>query len=186
MTHRVRVARVGLAMVLAGCTSPHPVSLAGARRSPPSPPTPTTVSPGKAPAPPPTTAPTTGGGPAAVAARFTIAYFTATPGDTPGAQRQRCRPYDTDTLDQLLAAPSWNGAGNDPPPDLTVTATIDAVNPVDTAAQGDTDRGVGYELTVTVTASPAGQPSRRDQRGVQLWLSADPAGVWRVAQVSVT
>jgi hypothetical protein len=173
MTQRVRV--VGLAIVLASCTSPYRETLGSAGRSPRRQTTPTNAGPG-VPGPQPTSVPTTtvpvtGNGPTAIASRFTMAYFTAAPGDAPGDRRQRCRSLDTDTVDQLLAAPNWNGAANHPEAGQTVTATIDTLNPVDTPAQG-----IGYELTVTVTASLAGRVLSRDQVGVQIWVVSPAAG----------
>jgi hypothetical protein len=184
MTQRVRVAGVGLAIVLASCTSPRRGTLGSAGRSPRRPTNRTNAGPGvpgPQPTPAPTTGPVTGSGPTAIAARFTMAYFTADGGDAPGDHRQRCRPLDTDSVDQLLGAPNWNGAANHPDTGQTVTATIGALNPVDTTAQG-----IGYELTVTVTASLAGRVLSRDQFGVQLWVVSAAAGTWRVSQVSVS
>src|ERR1700688_3579092 len=105
MTQRVRVA--GLAIVLASCTSPYRVTLGSAGRSSRRPTTPPNAGPG-VPGPQPTPAPTTtvpgtANGPTAIAARFTMAYFTAARSDAPGDRRQRCRPLDTDSVDQLLA-----------------------------------------------------------------------------------
>jgi hypothetical protein len=185
MTQRVRVAGVGLAIVLASCTSPYRVTLGSTGRSPRRPTTPPNAGPGvpgpQATPATTTTVPVTGSGPTAIAARFTMAYFTADASDAPGDRRKRCRPLDTDSVDQLLAAPNWNGAANHPEAGQTVTATIDALNPVDITPQG-----IGYELTVTVTASLAGRVFSRDQVGVQLWVVSPASGTWRVSQVSVT
>jgi hypothetical protein len=181
MTRRLYLAGVALAVALAGCTAPKRITLGAGR------PTPTASSPRTAAStlpdrgPSTTAVPLTGEGPAGVAARFTVAYFTAAPGDTAAARRQRCRPFDTDTLDQLLAVPSWNGAGNPAIPDQTTTATITALNVADTTTQG-----VGFELTVLLTATTGGQPVSVDQRAVQLWVTSDAAGTWLVDQVSVT
>jgi hypothetical protein len=181
MTRRVYLAGVGLAVALAGCTAPRRITLGAGR------PTPASISPRSAtstlpgPGPSTTAVSLTGDGPAGVAARFTVAYFSAPPGDTAAVRRQRCRPFDSDTLDQLLAVPSWNGAGNPALSDQTTTATITALNVVDTTTQG-----VGFELTVLLTATTGSQPVSVDQRAVQLWVTSDAAGAWRVDQVSVT
>jgi hypothetical protein len=124
-------------------------------------------------------------GPAAVATNFTVAYFSAGPADGGGQRRQRCRPFDTAALDQLLAVPSWSGAGNDTVAGQTTSASVDAVNLVDQTASPAA--GFGYELTVTVTVTgPDGDQLSRDSRSVQLRLTSDATGTWRVDQVSVT
>ena len=131
---------------------------------------------------PTTTAPTTGSDPAAIAARFTVAYFTAGVGDTPEDRRRRCRPLDTDALDELLGNPTWNGAGaNIPLAGATTTVTIQALNPVETDSGG-----VGYELIVVLIPVAAGHELGRDRRGVEIWVERDGAGNWRVSQISVT
>lgn len=137
------------------------------------------------PAPSGTTAPVAGTGPAAVATNFTLAYFSARPGDGPSQRRQRCRPFDTAGLDQLLGVPSWSGAGNDTVAGQTTSASIDAVSLVDQGASPAA--GFGYELTVTITVTgPGGEQASSDYRGVQLRLTSDPGGAWLVDQVSVT
>jgi hypothetical protein len=134
----------------------------------------------------PTTVPLSGHGATAVAAQFTVAYFTSGPGESAAARRQRCRPFDTDALDQLLSLPSWNGAANDPAPKQGDTVTIDTISRADSPDQGSPGPAAGYELTVTVTAAAAGQVLHTDHRDVQLWLTSPSSDVWRVDQMSVT
>jgi hypothetical protein len=184
MTPRLRAAAAGCAIALAGCSGHHPVTLGDNTRPPrratalipPAPrfPGPEALSPPAADA-------LSGTGAAAVAARFTIAYLSAAPGDGADARRRRCRPLDTDGLDRLLGAPSWPGAANATPPGRTVTATVDTVVAAET-----TPVAAGYELSVTVTAVAAGRSLYSEQRAVQLWLTATPQGAWRASQVSVT
>jgi hypothetical protein len=189
MAHRVCLTGIGLAMLVAGCAVPHRAALGGAG-PPPSTPASTAARPGGLSGSVTTTSPTTDAvtdhGPTAIAARFTAAYFTSEPGDNPSARRQRCRPFDTDALDQLLGLPTWNGAANDPAPNQSATITIDTMTLADRPGPGSDGPGAGYELTVTVTAVAAGQVLRIDHRDVQLWLTSPSSDVWRVDQVSVT
>ena len=176
-------------MVVAGCAVPHRAALGGAGPRPQHQPRPPPPRPAWA-------ARTwqrrrprsllTDHGPTAVAARFTAAYFTSGPGESPSARRQRCRPFDTDALDQLLGVPTWNGAANDPAPDQSDTVTIDTISLADSPGPGSAGPGAGYELTVTVTAVAGGQVLHTDHRDVQLWLTSPSSDVWRVDQVSVT
>lgn len=115
----------------------------------------------------------------AIAARFAVAYFDWHASDAPDARRRRCRPLDTDAVDQLLAVPSWAGAGNttSSPQDFTA-ARINTLNQVETTAAG-----AGLELTVTVdTTTPAGTTS--DRRDLEIWVTPTAIG-WRVSQFSV-
>jgi hypothetical protein len=189
MAHRVWLTGIGLAMVVAGCAVPHRATLGGAGSRPPTP-TSTAAVPGRLGGPVTTTASTTVAitdpSPTAVAARFTAAYFTSGPGESPSARRQRCRPFDTDVLDQLLGVPTWNGAANDAAPNQSVTVTIDTMTLADSPGPGSAGPGAGYELTVTVTAVAGGQVLHTDDRDVQLWLTSPSSDVWRVDQVSVT
>jgi hypothetical protein len=174
-----RLAAAALAVCLAGCATSARLG-SGHPGVPPS----TTAPAPPAPAPSttqaaPTTAALSGDGANAIAARFAVAYFDWRASDPPDARRRRCRPFDTDALDQLLAVPSWAGAGNttSSPQDSTA-ATIDTVNQVETAGTG-----AGFELTVTVATTTAGGVAS-DQRGLEIWVTSTAAG-WRVSQMSV-
>jgi hypothetical protein len=186
MTQRVFPAVLAVAVVFSGCAGRHRLVLGASQPLPP--PSMANIQrglPQPAPGPADTAAPVTVTGPAAVATNFTLAYFSARPGDGPSQRRQRCRPFDTAALDQLLGVPSWSGAGNDTVAGEATRASIDAVNLVDQAASPAA--GLGYELTVTITVTgPGGGQVSRDYRGVQLRLTSDPGDTWLVDQLSVT
>jgi hypothetical protein len=117
-------------------------------------------------------------GPAAVAADFALAYLSALPGEAAEVRAGRCRPFDTDQLNQQLSGPTWSGASGSSAPGPSATVTVTSLN-----ATSTTTDGVGYELAATVVVSAPDRAETREQRSLELWLVAGAGGRWQVDRV---
>jgi hypothetical protein len=130
-------------------------------------------------------------GPAAVAVRFLVAQETINWGDDGTALRLRCRPYDSDGLDALLATFDWSGKTH-----TVVTATVRRVDR-DRGALPDLAEGAlpgtrslsasvaQYDVVLneTVRAGVPPAPAWLPYEARSEWwvrVEKDGAGVWRV------
>jgi hypothetical protein len=167
-----------IVVALAGCALPHRPSARGPVANPtpasaPRQPT-TTDNPGNPGA-------LIGAGPQpeadTVAANFAVAYLARRFGDSPAELRLRCRPFDTDGLDDALAQPQARA------PDAVILAPgeVDRVTVTGLVAEDTTADAIGYTLTAnvdggTMTSRPV---------GLELRLVRNPtSGGWQVSQVT--
>jgi hypothetical protein len=132
-------------------------------------------------------------GPAAVAVRYLVAQETIIRGDDGTAIRLRCRPYDSDRLDALLASFYWF-----PTSPTVVTATVRSVdrdrgglpNLAEGALPGDSSLAASaaqYDIVLNETIRAGVPPvpgwlqlpyERRSEWWVR--VEKDTTGTWRV------